>query len=397
MRRFMGRRRVQCLRGVLGGGAWALVALAGVTVPARAPLAAQATARAPASARPLAPIADREFARLVTALSEPGGYFDTDNLISNERSYLHALGVLDRLGARGGAFIGVGPDQGFSYIARTRAELAFLMDVRRDNLLQHLLFKALFAAARNRTEYLALWLGRAVPGDVTRWADRDIEAIVRHLDTAAATPATRDVARAVVRGALRTVRMSLSAGDLATIERVHDAFMDAGLALRFTTFGRPPRPYYPTLRDLLLETDRDGRRASYVATEADFQYVKELQRRNRVVPVVGDLAGEHALRAIGRELSTRGMTVSVLYASNAEDYVLRDGHFASYARNVLALPRTERSAIVRSWFGGPGTHPHAVPGYFSTQLVQTIDAFAGVARSAPWSYGALVSSPHVEP
>lgn len=386
-----------CRRGEIAGALVLGGLLALAPLPARASLGAQAAPRPAAATASRAPIADAEFARLVTTLSEPGGYFDTDNLISNERSYLHALGALDRLGARGGVYIGVGPDQGFSYIARTRAELAFMVDVRRDNLRQHLLFKALFAAARNRTEYLALWLGRAVPASVTRWADRDLEAIVRHLDTAAATPATREAARAAVRGALRTVRLTLSADDLATIDRVHNAFMDAGLALRFTTFGRPPRPYYPTLRDLLLETDRDGRRASYVATEADFQYVKELQRRNRVIPVVGDLAGEHALRAIGREMTARQQTLSVLYASNAEDYVLRDGHFTAYARNVLALPRTDRSAIVRSWFGGPGTHPHAVPGYFSTQLVQTVDAFAAVARSAPWSYGALVASRHVEP
>jgi hypothetical protein len=397
MRRWQCRLRGSSLSVAFAGGMVVGGLLALAPLRTRAALGAQAATSASVAAAPLAPIADAEFARLVTALSEPGGYFDTDNLISNERSYLHALGALERLGTRGGAFIGVGPDQGFSYIARTRAELAFMVDVRRDNLRQHLLFKAFFAAARNRTEYLALWLGRAVPADVTRWADRDLDAIVRHLDTAAATSATRDAARAAVRTALRSVRVPLDADDLAVIDRVHDAFMTAGLTLRFTTFGRPPRPYYPTLRDLLLETDRDGRRASYMATEADFQYVKELQRRNRIVPVVGDLAGAHALRAIGREMAARKLSLGVLYASNAEDYVLRDGKFASYAQNVLALPRSGRSAIVRSWFGGPGTHPQSVPGYFSTQLVQTLDAFADVARSAPWSYGALVSSPHVEP
>ena len=78
-----------------------------------------------------------------------------------------------------------------------------------------------------------------------------------------------------------------------------------GLALRFTTLGRAPRPYYPTLRDLLLETDRQGRRASYLAGEADFQYLKELERRNLVIPVVGDLGGPRALRAIGQFLGAR--------------------------------------------------------------------------------------------
>ena len=102
-------------------------------------------------------------AALVRRLSDTGGDFDTDNLISNESSYLHPLSTLERLGVRGGAYIGVGPDQNFSLIARVNPSIAFITDIRRDNLLHHLLFKALFEQAQNRTEYVALWLGRAVP------------------------------------------------------------------------------------------------------------------------------------------------------------------------------------------------------------------------------------------
>ena len=54
------------------------------------------------------------FAARVAQLSEPGGYFDTDNLISNERSYLHVVPALRAAGLAGGAYIGVGPDQNFS-------------------------------------------------------------------------------------------------------------------------------------------------------------------------------------------------------------------------------------------------------------------------------------------
>ena len=78
--------------------------------------------------------ADTTFAALVERLSESGGYFDTDNLISNESSYLHVMGALREIGVRGGAYIGVGPDQNFSYIARIRPSIAFIIDIRRDNL-----------------------------------------------------------------------------------------------------------------------------------------------------------------------------------------------------------------------------------------------------------------------
>jgi len=375
------------LCGLLVAGGW----------PAVTATAQTKTASSPRVQAALAPLPDSTFARLVESLSEPGGFFDTDNLISNERSYLHALSALDRVGVRGGAYVGVGPDQSFSYIAHTRAELAFLLDVRRDNLLQHLLFKALFAQAPNRAAYLALWLGRPVPEPSAPWAAQSLDAILRYMDNTPVTPASRDAAHAAVRSALRTVRVPLSESDLATIARFHESFIDAGLSLRFTTFGRPPRPYYPTLGDLLRETGRDGQRASYLAAESDFQYVKELQRRNRIVPVVGNLAGTSALRTIGREVRVQGLTVSVLYASNAEDYVLRDGLFAQYASNVRSLPSTSRSVIVRSWFGGPDSHPHSMPGYFSTQLVQTFADFTTLAASSPWSYGQVAFAPHVAP
>ncbi len=113
--------------------------------------------------------AQSSFAAEVAALSEPAGYFDTDNLISNERSYLDVVPDLKKRGVRGGAYVGVGPDQNFSYIAAIRPDVAFIVDVRRDNLLLHLLFKSLFTLARTRVEYLALLLGRPLPAPPTAW------------------------------------------------------------------------------------------------------------------------------------------------------------------------------------------------------------------------------------
>src|SRR5262245_8024935 len=83
-----------------------------------------------------------EFAHLVARLSEPGGYFDSDNLVSNETSYLHVLPALRTLDLHGGAYVGVGPEQNFSYIAELKPAIAILIDIRRDNMLLHLLFKA---------------------------------------------------------------------------------------------------------------------------------------------------------------------------------------------------------------------------------------------------------------
>jgi hypothetical protein len=340
-----------------------------------------------------------DFAAQIAALSEPGGYFDSDNLISNERSYLHVIGALRRLGVRGGAYIGVGPDQNFSYIAQVRPTIAFMFDVRRDNLIEHLLFKSVFAAARTRVEYLALLTGRPLPADVGAWRDLSIETIVAYLDSTRATPASEAAAReAALKGARRT-RVPLTDADVATFTRFHGEFIANGLELRYTSRGRPSRAFYPTLRDLLLERDLEGERTNYLAREEDFQFVKSLQARDLVIPVTGNLGGEQALAAVSRLIGARGERVSVLYTSNAEDYLMRDGAFAQFARTVAAMPRGPKSVIIRSYFGGfRGAHPFAVPGYPSTQLLQTIDAFvAAQSESAIPSYVDLVTRGAIDP
>lgn len=356
----------------------ALLAVAGLAAASTTRLQAQPPATGAAAT------SHREFAQLVSSLSERGGYFDTDNLISNEKGYLHVMGALDRLGVKGGAYVGVGPDQNFSYIARVRPSVAFIIDIRRDNLLQHLLFKALFAQTRNRAEYLALLLGRPVPGDVTRWNDRPIDAIVGWLDSTAATPASQRAALALVRAEVETYGLPLTPADLATIDRFHGEFIAQGLGLQFTSTGRAPRPYYPTLRQLVQERDLEGRQASYLAREEDWRFVKDLEDRDLVIPVVGDLAGDHALAAIGQLVARRGERISTFYVSNVEDYLLRDGSFPAYARTVAALPHDTHSVMIRSWFGGNAgvTHPQSVPGYFSTQLLQSMDTFVKLSSSA---------------
>ncbi len=112
---------------------------------------------------------DSTFAGLVARLSDSGGYFDSDNIITNEASYLQIGSQLTKTGVHGGVYLGVGPDQNFSYIALIKPQIAFMIDVRRDNLLEHLLFKSLFALSRNRAEYLCLLFGKALPPDVDKW------------------------------------------------------------------------------------------------------------------------------------------------------------------------------------------------------------------------------------
>ncbi len=110
--------------------------------------------------------------------------------------------------------------------------------------------------------------------------------------------------------------------------------------------------------------------------------------------------GEGALVAIGREVAARGEHVSAFYTSNVEFYLMRDGSFDRFADNLSQLPSDERSVIIRSYFGGGyrTPHPQAVPGYYSTQLLQTIESL--VARYESGGYGTyweLVAEPALQP
>src|SRR5205823_11556143 len=109
------------------------------------------------------PISIDQLGRYIDDWSESEGYFDSDNFISNETSYLHVIDDLHTRVGQGGIYLGVGPDQNFSYIVHTRPALAIITDIRRQNMLQHLLFKALFAMASNRLEYLSLLFSRETP------------------------------------------------------------------------------------------------------------------------------------------------------------------------------------------------------------------------------------------
>ena len=333
-----------------------------------------------------------DFGSLVERLSEPGGYFDTDNLISNERSYLHVVHSLEAYDVSGGAYIGVGPDQNFSYISKVRPAVAYIIDIRRDNMVMHLMFKALFEIAPTRIEYLSLLFGRPPPGAPAAWVSRPIEALADYVAATASTGASLERARSVVDSAVRTFGVSLSDGDWSNLNRFHRTFIREGVALRFVTHGRSPRYYYPTYRDLLLERDVDGREENFLVSSDRYLFLRSLQQQDLIIPVVGDLAGPHALRAIGEAIRTVGHRVSAFYTSNVEFYLFRDGIFNRFASNVRSLPIDESSVIIRSVFRGPyGGHPKAVPGYYSTQVLGRIDDLVGAwQRDEIRGYGALV-------
>jgi hypothetical protein len=338
-------------------------------------------------------IPDSLFAHLVQRLSGPGREYNTDNLVSNERSYLHVIGEIERRGVRGGAFVGVGPDQGFSYIATIEPELALIVDIRRDNLLLHLLYKAIFEASPTRVEFLVHLFGKPVPADASEWSGRAAEDLLAYVEVTPTDDSLVEERHVWVAERVQAYRIPLDDEDVATIRRFHQEFIDHGPDLKYTTYDRAPRPVDPSYRQLVLETDLMGREMSFLATAERYAIIRGMERENRVVPVVGDLAGEHALREIGRYLEEIRLPVSVLYASNVEFLLWEGGTLGAFVENVAALPRGPGALLVRSIMGRPGrTHPHNVRGYYSTRSLQTLESLVDAHRAGEYrSYNELVT------
>lgn len=328
------------------------------------------------------------FARLFRELSEPDQYFFSENFVSNETSYLQVADALDQKAMKGGAYIGVGPEQNFTYLAIVEPALAFIVDVRRQNALEHLLYKAIFDQARTRAEFLCLLVG--APCDEASAADANaaiatlierVDAAWKKRDPAGFGPLHRRLADRIT----SDYAVALSKHDLAALEHIHHAFFSKGLGIEFELQDGQSHRDYPALRELIAESNPSAQRGGFLATERDFLRVRELEQQNRIVPVVGDFAGEHSLLAIAHELEIRKLPVSVFYVSNVEQYLFEPAKWKHWVKNVEALPTNEQSLFLRCYLDQGRRHPKQVPGHRTATLLQSFDQFRWRQRARGYS------------
>jgi len=368
------------------------LAASGVSVPAAlraAPVPFFGTHRIPTS----------EFSHMVQGFSEPGGDFPSDNLTSNELSYQHIIGKLKEMGISGGAYIGVGPEQNFTYIAQIRPRIAFLVDIRRQAIVQHLLYKAIFHRAENRAQFLALLFSKPFPA--TRF-DRDdtFEELLNYIRDA---PTSREAFLANLKTIQNTIeqdfQIPLSPTDVQGLAHVYSAFWQDNLTVgfRFGHGGKIPGPWgFPELRDLLLATDLNGKRRNFLAREEDYQFVRKLQNQNRVIPVVGDVSGTKALRTVANYLRKNDYVVSAFYTSNVEEYLYEFRIFNRFEENVGALPINDRSVFIRAVRSSWSPHSFWTLNQQITPFLQKIAIFLNDYRAGLLpDYGKLVTTHYI--
>ena len=322
-----------------------------------------------------------EFFKLIAELSEPDGHFRSDNLVSNELYAQRVIPELMRLARPGRAYLGVGPEQNFTYIAAVRPAMAFIIDVRRGNLRLHLMYKALFELSADRAEFVSRLFSIKRPSGLGRQSS--VQQIMDAYTDDKLLP-SQDLFKQNI-GAIRRLLASKSErgvteADLKGVEAVFHEFYSRGLAIRYEVMPGSSGSF-PSYVEIVAATDDASVPRGFLATEESFALIKELQSRNLIVPVVGDFAGPKAIRAVGKYLRARHAIVSAFYVSNVEQYLRRDGRLEAFCGSASTLPIDDRSSFIRSERGGFASRGGGVPtrggrggGFgFSSQLFNMLD------------------------
>jgi hypothetical protein len=318
---------------------------------------------------------DAEYWRLINEFSEPGGYFRSDNFISNETTFQYVIPELKEKIKPGGVYLGVGPDQNFTYIAALRPKLAIITDVRRQNMLLHLVYKALFEMSANRVEFLSKLFSRPLPDSLNEGGTP--EELFGALEASIADTEVADENLAAILARLRSVHdFSLTGEDVRAIEYVYRSFVSAGPDIRYSFPNQYGWRRFPSYSELMLESDEDGEHRSYMATEENFQTVKQLELENRIIPIVGDFSGEQALESVGRYLKNHRATVSAFYTSNVEFYLFQSEDWKRFLHNVADLPLDKNSLFIRAYFNNYGFRFPNQP--LGTRSVTLLDSMPGL-------------------
>jgi hypothetical protein len=409
--------------------------------------AAGGTPLSHASQQPRIPdrIADSTYWRMITEFSEPSGSFPSENFVSNETEWQTIIPSALQLVKPGDVYLGVGPEQNFTYIAAFRPRIAFITDIRRQNLIQHLMYKALFELAPTRAEFLTKLFSRTPPPGLSAASTptelvaafarpapdsllgaQTLGAILDQLVKRHGFALTKDDSAtiravfgvffsmgmeisyssrsrnsfppgSVLYGTGNTVTMQFS-GTTTTWRMMPDstgtlrAFRDsAGVLTRDTSFSGLPMPMngtfsmrmasgsgFATFGSLLTTDDGATVNRGWLATEANYQWLREFQQRNLLVPVVGNFGGDKALRAVGGWLKERGARVGAFYTSNVEQYLFQDGIAGKFYGNVATIPTDSMSIFIRSFPPNYMTYrmPNAAP--TRVRLSQTISPIESI-------------------
>jgi len=334
-------------------------------------------------------IADDEFWKLSDSMSEANGEFQSENLLSNETGFQVAIPVLKQFVKPDGVYFGVGPEQNFTYIAALRPKMAFIIDIRRQNMVEHMMYKALFELSSDRAEFVSRLFSKKRPAGLS--TNSTVDELFRAMVTAPRDEGTfaktlKDMQDLL----LKKHQYGLTAEDQSALEHVYRVFAQYGPDINYSSGvngggGRGGSTY----ADLMTADDGTGHQLSYLASEESYRFLRDLEVKNLIVPLTGDFGGPRAIQAVGKYVKDHGGIVTMFYTSNVEQYLFQgadnQGHLngggMNFYKNVATLPLDSSSMFIRSGNGGNrgggGNRAFGAAGRpnYVASIQETLDAF----------------------
>jgi hypothetical protein len=285
----------------------------------------------------------RTFWRMVTDMSEDNGYFRFQ-FMSNEVEFPSVIPDLKKNVKSGGVYLGVGPEQNFTYIAALQPRIAFIFDIRRDNMIEHLIYKAVFQTSANRSEFVSKLF--SIRPTVAVSEKSTVQALFRAYTRSRPDSQLFNQNLQAIKTALS--QFQLSKKDLSELDEIYSTIVRSGPGVDYSGYGGVYRGM-SGYAALMTAADDQGIAWSYLANEENFQFVREMERKNLIIPLVGNFAGAKAIRAVGTYLKEHGAAVSMFYTSNVEQYLFQQGDdWRRYYANVATLPLEPSSVLIRS-------------------------------------------------
>ena len=298
-------------------------------------------------------LGDPEFWKLVTDFSEDNGYFRSDNLLSNEVWFQSVIPDLLSRTKPGGVYLGVGPEQNFTYISALKPKMVFITDIRRGNLHAQLMYKALLELSADRADFMSRLFTKKRPAGLTaQTSAHDLQQAywdVQTSDEATYKANLQDIDDQLT----KKHGLTLSKDDLDGIEYVYHSFYWFGPRINYNSSSNGGvGGNFVTYADLMEATDGAGGSRSFLATEENYKVLRDLEEKNLIVPLVGNFAGPKALRAIGKYVKEHGAVVTAFYLSNVEQYLNQDGIWLNFCANVATMPLDASSTFIYTAQGG---------------------------------------------
>ena len=310
-------------------------------------------------------LSDEAFWKLIESSSEPGGSFQSENFLSNETGFQMVIPTLTLRVKPGSVYMGVGPEQNFTYIAAIRPKIAFLVDIRRQNMLEHMIYKALFELSDNRADFLSKLFSRKRPAGLSEASTPDQLFVAYRTavpDDEAYVKTLQDMTNLLV----KKHKFGLTDEDQFNIEHVYSVFREWGPDINYNSGTLNGRGRggggMPNYVDVMTATDPQGQERSYLATEENYRFLRDFEGRNMLIPLTGDFGGRKAIRAVGEYLKDHGAVLGAFYLSNVENYLFQNqggpgnpnGGATNFYGNVATLPLDSSSTFIRSRSGGAG-------------------------------------------